>query len=214
MRILILILSMTIVVISICTSPHREMFVTPYNNPINYKNKNINESLPRELMLNVKYPTAFYYELNNDVFEVALKHCFNLQSTKIAQDKQWEPIAEKSVQKVYNALIEDIASLLIANAHHFKLPDGSSHPLQIVHDKLLQTSIHHTKRSILMKCEFIFYREGKYQGKHVHALCMWNKDRTFTYLDMRVVGTVFADNIGMWPVRQFDEFFEINTKWR
>jgi hypothetical protein len=195
----------------------QDLGLDPYGTPMN--KALINDSLSRDLETTIKYPKAFYYELPNAEFNAAMKTCFNVTDTPTPiEPRLWEPIAPVLADEAHAIVKDSIAVLLREKADAFKLPDGTAPPLQVVHDRLVQAQIAPVPKpstsddapqlyDYRIKSEFIFYRESKYQGKHVGFVCTVSPDGLVEYLQANVIGVVSADNIGMWPVMPLDGDF-------
>ena len=196
----------------------QDLGLDPYGTPMN--KALINDSLSRDLETTIKYPKAFYYELPNAEFNAAMKTCFNItyQVSTPTETRMWESIAPVLADEAHAIVKDSIAVLLREKADAFKLPDGTAPPLQVVHDRLVQAQIAPvtTPKSspdspqlydYRIKSEFIFYRESKYQGKHVGFVCTVSPNGLVEYLQAQVIGVVSADNIGMWPVMPLDGDF-------
>ena len=211
---------------SCCLASEGEGFtVRPFNDNMDYKNKGeepwnhhvVHDSLLPVLETNIKYKNAYYYELDNDAFVQALFECFQV----VGQGKQdvmqavikkdpWTPVTlDADALASYNAVRDTITDTLKSNTSCFKLPDGSSLPLQVVHDRLQSASISISKEDgknvtvvkYLFKLEMILYRESKYQGKHIGCVCINDvTNRKIVFVQMKILGVVSADEIGLFPV--------------
>jgi hypothetical protein len=208
-----------LLIIALFMVKSREPFVDAYGAPLD--NKLENDSLPLELEMKVKYPKAFYYELDNKAFERGLQECFNVaqkpDALAILNQTGWDPIENSMVTDIYATILATVKGLLIQKASYFALPDGSAPPLQVTHNRLIKAAIHlddsadaDTVPSYLVKAEFTFYREGKFQGKHIGALCYIPPNNGLRFLQMNIIGVVNPDTIGLWPVRPLDNFFNIH----
>lgn len=193
-----------------------ESFIDPYGTPVD--KLMINDSLSRDIDTTIKYPKAFYYELPNAEFNVAMKTCFNIPDEARTETRLWESIPPVLADEAHAIVKDSIAVLLREKADAFKLPDGTAPPLQVVHDRLVQAQIAPVPKpktnddspqlyDYRIKSEFIFYRESKYQGKHVGFVCTVSPDGIVEYIQARVLGVISADNIGLWPVMPLDGDF-------
>lgn len=155
--------------------------------------------LLRDLVTDVKYKNAYYYELDNDSFDAALQRSFQ-PSTQGLKETTWSPadITSVPVQTAYTALIDRITSTL-RSPQAFSLPDGSFSRLQITHDRLIDamigTSATATTTVTMLKSEMTWYRESKYQGKSIGCVCTVDDSGNVNFVQMKVLGVVSADHI-------------------
>lgn len=180
------------------------------------------KSLLPILETDVKYEKAFYYELDNVALEKALTSTFNSSTLtdaakETSSDAGWQTIDNDQVAVTYNYVLKDMKKTFKTNRDAFRLPDGTDPPFQIVHDALLNVAIKYdlSKDSkelsdipwYLLKYEVIIFRESKYQGKHLGIVSVVDPEGGITYLQMKVIGVVSADDIGIWPVKALDTTF-------
>jgi len=193
----------------------------------------------------VKYPRAYYAELNNDAFQKGLQTLFQ-QSCDVEKEalvgiKDWpvgptppEGVIGTYVSEAYDAavrFINDRVTTGEASRAALQLPDVSdTTKIQMVHDRLTEYAVAPAAdagapgpSSLRLTIDVVFYRFAKYHGKHVQfvvratpslsdgsmptafgpanaAVPVWK----ITVVAVRVVGIVYADQIGLYPVLASD----------
>lgn len=160
-------------------------------------------SLRRELQTDIRYQTAYYYELDNDSFEEALSKCFG-SSSHSAQNaitaSKWMNVSviEPSVLKAYRQAKNMFVYLLDRGNQFFVLPDSSNPALQLAGDRLT-AGAYNAMGTFLIKCEFVVFRQNKFQGKHIGCVCTVKNDphsgAITSFIQLKVIGVVSADNI-------------------
>ena len=175
----------------------------------------------------VKYPNAYYYELDNTAFMNGLRKALVVPCTLVSEaisNDNWSPSKfplesgvspPNDVMDAYNSCVNTISSRL-NGAASLKLPgDSPSKPskIQIVHDILKSYKVHKTSTLLpmyLIDMELLFYRESKYQGKHVGLTCTVKKNMKggwFTnVVAIHLLGVVPEDQIAMFPVTADNPF--------
>lgn len=154
---------------------------------------------------------ASYFEVDNYTFDMALQNTFRNTCQKTTyRDSDWlqeiQPEmfnVSPTLLKAYNDVITYVKDTVNASPM-FK--DNTKEPIQIVHDRWISFRNHRTsKTKTLLRIEMIFYRSGKFQGKHVtmgiivDTSMKENIDR-YTVIQTKVEGVVPEDAIGMFPV--------------
>lgn len=192
-------------------------FVVATNADISYVNTSENpwERHPIESVatdLKTKFDTAYYYELDNAEYDVAITNTFQYPCRKapeILRADNWTEVESMTeVRTVYDKLIEYIKNT-VNNSDYLQLPSDNPNKrpvIQIVHDILVQAKRHvATKDKYLLYLEAILYREAKYHGKHMRftAIAEYDDKRrewSFYIIEAEVVGVVYEDKIGIFPV--------------
>ena len=206
----------------------KEGFVTGYNDTIDYTNTGpepwnhhpVNAMPLMDTALPLRYQKAYYFELDNSTFEIALGLAFNLPNTAAASDieasESWEPLSfgtggtcGSDCIKAYTAAKEFLATTLVRSASLFRLPDGTSPPLQVIHDVLIQAACAtNNKNKYLMYIDFVLYREAKYQAKSIRTVCIVELPNGLTptarFLEMNVTGVISEGDFGLFPVTGVD----------
>jgi len=166
--------------------------------------------------LNFRYKKAYNYELEDDVYNTALSHTFQLDKGAVCLVKndytEEQPLNRTLPAQVENAYKEATKFIegSMKNSVHFDLPDGTLqiiNPIQMVHDRLISYQVHKKiPDNYLLYIDAIFYREAKYHGKHVGfiALVEKNKGWKVTVMEAHVKGIIFEDQIAMFPVQGND----------
>ena len=189
----------------------------------------------------VKYPRAYYTELNNDAFEKGLQTLFQ-QSCDIEKEalvglKDWpvgptppEGVIGTYVSEAYDVAVRFISDRVTtgeASRAALQLPDPSDNTkIQMVHDRLTEYAVAPLAdagasgpSSLRLTIDVVFYRFAKYHGKHVQfvvratpSLSEGSVPTVFgpanapvpvwkiSVVAVRVVGIVYADQIGLYPV--------------
>lgn len=156
--------------------------------------------------------TAYYYELDNAEYDLAITKTFQYPCSKAPQfvnDSEWRIIKLGSdVRTAYDELIKFIINRLNVS-DYMKLPSDNPNKrpkIQVVHDVLVQAKGHVTiPFKYIIQMEMILYREAKYHGKHVRVSAIVEYDKrkkkwNCIVLEANVLGIVYEDNIGLFPV--------------
>jgi hypothetical protein len=216
-------------------SPHGvgvgESEITGYNDTIDITNKSVepwehhqvHALLPMDLP--VKYPKAYYYELDNQTFQNALNKSFHLaalspmSSMATPGQENWQRVTttDTDILVAYSTAKNYLSQVLVDKAKLFQLPDGSSPNLQIIHDVMVSIYKYKYKTTstgegekYLINMDVILYRESKYQAKSVRCVCIVTRlPNTNTWkvkvVDMHVTGVISEGDFGLFPVVGFDE---------
>jgi len=186
----------------------------------------------------VKYKKAYYNELGNSAYVGALQGLFQL-SCEIQRDAEasirgWkagpvppEGAAGAYVTEAYNATIAHVSERVLGETgtRALALPDASDRAkVQLVYDMLAEYGVGPVNEAAVgaggppelrLTVECVFYRFGKFHGKHVQFIVMakpellgtseaavprWN----IVVLGVRIIGIISADQIGMYPVEASD----------
>lgn len=170
---------------------------------MNGDDRRVDDNMPLlpDMISEVKYKKAYYYELDNDTFNAALQTTFQPSVMSYLSDYAWSAgnINDVPIQKAYASVIDRITNTL-RSPQALSLPDGSFSRLQITHDRLLDAMIGIPKNSndstlTMLKCELTLYRESKYQGKNIGCVCTVDDQNNVYFVQMKVIGVVSADNI-------------------
>ena len=204
-----------------------ESEIMGYNDTVDITNKGVepwehhqvHALLPMDLP--VKYPKAYYYELDNETFQKALKKSFHLAALSPISMESWQFVTttDADVLAAYSTAKNYLSQVLVEKANLFQLPDGSSPNLQIIHDVMVSIykykyEMDSTNETVdvkyLINMDVILYRESKYQAKSVRCVCIVTKvPNTNTWkvevVDMRVTGVISEGDFGLFPVVGFDE---------
>lgn len=171
------------------------------------------QSIPIDLP--TKYPLAYYAEMDNASFEKALKATFaspeTCKATEVAlKQEEWITIPSTEpmgMGHIFETQILPLMEKTIRESPHFQEVNGQ---LQIAYEKRVHMYRHVSKKDVyLTLVEFLLYREGKYQGKHVEVgMLLENHQGTWNYqvVTARVVGIVFEDRFAMFPVEARNPF--------
>lgn len=198
--------------------------VVAANDSINYSNKGtepwnhhpIASSVPVDIV--TKSDKPYYYEFDNAQYDIAISKTFEYpcklapdllnNSLWIIVDLGEDSPARSGAMVAHQKAVEFIGNKL--NTSEFmQLPfdNPSKRPkIQVVHDVLTQAKIHkNNKYKYILNIEVVIYREAKYNGKHVGMTIMtdynpYTKAWTFNALEINVLGVVYEDNIGLFPV--------------
>ena len=206
---------LAVIVLVLLQSGFQESFVTGYNDTIENTNRGPEpwnhhkvNALPAS-DLPVRYPKAYYYELNNTDFQQALSSAFNLPAAGGAgQDEEWGPtIFGVDIMEAYTTVINLLTTTLIEKAYLFRLPDSTSPPCKVIHDVLTSVYVNTNKPQYLMNIDVVLYREAKYQAKSVHTVCVVDAsgDKPIArFVEMKVVGVISEGDFGLFPVVGMD----------
>lgn len=165
-----------------------------------------------EIDIKTKFDTAYYYELDNAEYDVAITKTFQYPCRKapeILRADNWRDVESlDDVRVAYDNLIAYIKKT-VNSSDYLQLPSDNpaKRPvIQIVHDVLIQAKRHVvTQNKFLIYLEAILYRESKYHGKHMRFTAIAEYDATlknwsFYVIEADVVGIVYEDKIGIFPV--------------
>ena len=200
------------------------------NNPWNHHP--VQESLP--LNHRIRYPQAFYYELDNAAFQEAFDRAFHISTSSpwyraALKTNEWlgpysPSDADVSWKDGYASFFAYVQATL-RSSPEFCLPgtirDASkdtSVELQIVHDRWRRFFVwNKTPNVIRIDVELLLYREGKYQGKHMLVFAVLEQTRPghveVHIVQANVVGVVPSDGIGMHPVLPIDKEAVQEASW-
>lgn len=170
----------------------------------------IQDSLPVEY--NVEYPTAYYNELKNEQFMEALNKAF-AGFVVMPNGAEWSTAVPVDTSHVPPQPILDGYSMIVPwflevinKAPYFNLPGDAAAPFQIVHDYwnswASSTLVPGRTRYDM---EIILYREAKYHGKHVSLQVVMDDQKVTGVMNMKILGIVFEDHFGLFPVVHSDE---------
>jgi hypothetical protein len=186
----------------------------------------------------VKYKKAYYNELGNSAYVAALQGLFQL-SCEIQRDAEasisgWktgpvppEGAAGAYVTEAYNAAVSHISERVFSEtgARALALPDESDRAkVQLVYDMLAEYGVGPVDEAAVgaggppalrLTIECVFYRFGKFHGKHLQFIVMAKPELLGTseaavptwkifVLGVRILGVISADQIGMYPVEASD----------
>lgn len=231
---IVAIIAITALVIWIAISPRflREKFanVVAANDIITYSNKGpepwnhhpISSSIPIDIVTKSNKP--YYYEFDNAQFDVAISKTFEYPcklAPELLNKNAWSIVdltedspARSGALVAHQKALEFVKARMNAS-EHMQLPydNPQKRPqIQIVHDVLTQVRLNVGKSSkYILNMELVIYREAKYNGKHVSMTIMTDyssmtKSWTFDVLEINVLGVVYEDNIGLFPVvASYDE---------
>lgn len=191
----------------------------------------------------VKYPKAYYSELGNGPYLAALQGLFQL-SCEIQREAErdlasWptgpvppERALAPHVKEAYDAAVWHIGGRVqsAAGALALALPDASDAArVQMVYDTLAEYGVGPVNAAAVgadgppnlrLTVECVFYRFGKFHGKHVQFVVRAIPELTsrtlgggngapvptwkIVVLGLRILGVVSADHIGLYPVEARD----------
>lgn len=172
----------------------------------------IEDSLP--LDYDIKYPTAYYNELNNTQFLEALNKTFQPNqlllngedwTAEIVVDKQHIP--PKEVQDGYKKLIPWIQDMLnVKGRPFFKLVGDETAPFQVIHNHWNSWSkFLYMPNKFLYNIDVLLYREAKYHAKHVRFQIILQDQKLIHIASIKIIGIVLEDKFGLFPVIQSDK---------
>lgn len=179
--------------------------------PDAWNRHSIQDSLPLDYV--VKYENAYYNELDNRTFIEGLYRAFQPNSllmngsdwiNQIQVDK--EHIPPKLLQDQYRTIVPWIEQGLNANAgEYFRIPGDASAPFQIIHDHWNSWSKNiMVPNRFLYNMDVVVYRESKYHAKHLRFIIVADKQGIVGVVSIRMVGIIFEDKFGLFPVVQSD----------
>lgn len=166
----------------------------------------------------IKYKDAYYYEMSNHEYEIALKETFSMKQcnalASALNENEWTEEIQPSLITdttwigVYDEWLAKFTKDLVKSPF-MQLPSSSE--IQVVHDRWMSARKHRTNPALLrMDVEVILYRFGKQHGKHVSLSVLANKkdDAVFSTADVwsytivaiEVLGVVPEDQIALHPV--------------
>ena len=231
---LIALLALGLIVLA--TRKQLERFANPTDARSPWDRRPISTSVDTDLV--VKYPKAYYAELGNSAYSAALQGLFQL-SCEIQRDAEatiatWksgpvppEGAAGTYVAEAYAAAIAHISDRVLGptGASALALPDASDRAkVQLVYDMLAEYGVGPVDAeavgpsgppSLRLTVECVFYRFGKFHGKHVRFIVratpqlLGGSDasvprwRIFV-LGVSILGVISADQIGLYPVEARD----------
>lgn len=152
----------------------------------------------------IKYPYAYYYELENADYERRVKSIF-IRPYIGPREPKWQPAdtAPPVFMEAAEYVGAEIAKIMRDNPA-MCLPDGNVIPIQTVQRRLTGWSYGPLdKMLILIEC--IFYRENKYTGKVVEFFvnCKLTANQKWAWFvqALNVTGEVAEDQIGLHPIQ-------------
>jgi hypothetical protein len=162
-----------------------------YRHPIN--------SIPRNLL--AKYDSAYYYELENDIYMKAFYKTFKTEEyllPEVYKNKSlWSEIFDAStssriIEDGYNSFIYYLQDV-IYNTTNFILKEDPTYSkkIQIVHDIFSNYRTHNKEYfSYLIRVEVLLYRENKYNAKHIgmHVIITNNSYNPIITMKPKVCG--------------------------
>lgn len=166
----------------------------------------------------IKYKNAFYYEYDNDEYMKKLNIIFNVR--RIFNEGEWYTYnlndnTPDDILSSYNKCI-NILTKRLNNNNTLLLPNEKKVQIQIVHDVLLKYYRNRDSTDLFAyNIELVLYRESKYQGKHIALRIVYNKKyETLFVTDLKIIGVVPEDKIGMFPIVATDPYDinELSTK--
>jgi len=196
---------------------NQDNMIKPYNTRISYINigdepwnrHSITSSVPYDI--NVSTENAFYYEFDNDTYNMKLKEIFksNCEELIIATEgNKWtkwmnpktKDMKEKSkLTTYYNIILSIIHDKLNSSKIMHLSGDNPQKEIQIVHDLMKRYRQNITnKEYYLFDIELICYREGKFHGKHIKLYVVSN-GKQVNVIAMKIIGVISEDNIVLYP---------------
>jgi hypothetical protein len=222
--------------IILATRKQMERFANPTDARRPWDRRPISTSVNNDPV--VKYPKAYYNELGNSAYVAALQGLFQL-SCEIQRDAEatiatWksgpvppEGAAGTYVAEAYAAAIGYISDRVLGptGVSALALPDASDNAkVQLVYDMLAEYGVGPVDveavgasgpPSLRLTIECVFYRFGKFHGKHVRFIVRATPQllgggaasvpqwRIFV-LGVQILGVISADQIGLYPVEARD----------
>lgn len=196
-----------------------EAFVVASNEVVPQKNYTdaiwdrhpIEDSLPLDYV--VKYPNAYYNELDNTAFMNGLISTFRPNplmfngsewTKEITVDRENIPpiILSEQYKRIITWIQERLNSV---SKTFFSIAGDEPAPFQIIHDhwKTWSKNLLMTNR-FMYNIDIVVYREGKYHAKHIQMVVVTDKDSILGVVDIKIVGIIFEDKFGLFPVVQSD----------
>lgn len=177
-------------------------------------------SVPEDLT--TKYPRAFYSELSNAEFEKALIQTFGSKDTckplaLASKPDNWytTPLdANKTVVSIFDVFVVPKLQEIMVSSPFFKGVDGV--PKVIYHNVTSISKHKQMSNTYLVQSDMILHREGKFNGKHVQLAVVLSQEKgtqwQYNVVSAQVIGIVFEDQIGMYPVEAKDPFDRLQTE--
>lgn len=223
MKVILLITTILVAVVLSAVRWRREDFRLPQAHNLDIKYVNDGEepwsrhpisSLHQNLDITIKYPKAYYYELDNSKMEAALAICLQTGVYLPSETLEWTTVDfDGTVLSAYNDVLNVTRTLLNTGARAFVLPDGSSKPFAVVHDVLVGSHATQDRSIYSFKYELILFRESKPYGKHVQCAAVVDiKNMVAYFVQAKVVGSVPADTMGLFPIMSYDPTNITNSK--
>jgi len=170
----------------------------------------IQDSLPIDYI--VQYPNTYYYELSNEEFLNALTHTF-IRSMIQMNGAEWtietpvdrSHIPPKDISSGYNLIVPWLEEK-INSSGNFNIPGDKTAPFQIIHDywKSWSSSIFIPNR-FLYTVDVLIFREAKNHAKHTSFKIVVENEKIKGIIEMGIVGIVFEDKFGLFPVSHSDK---------
>jgi hypothetical protein len=170
----------------------------------------IQDSLPVDYIS--QYPNTYYYELSNEEFLNALTKTFEDFMIHM-NGAEWTPetpvdrdhIPPKNVLTGYEQIVPWLEKKINSN-DNFSIPGDKTEPYQIIHDywKSWSSSIFAPNR-FLYTVEVLLFREAKNHAKHVSFKIVIENEKIKGITEMGMVGIVFEDKFGLFPVIHSDK---------
>lgn len=184
--------------------------------PDPWNHHQVTGSIPLDLVPKSNRP--YYYEFDNAEYDTALKDTFKYPCAHAADilkvtdwiivDLSADSEARSEVATAYDKTITYIAEKVNAS-EYLQLPydNPNKRPaIQVVHDVIVQAKKHvRDNFKYVLSIEIILYRESKFHGKHVSMTSITTYDPNkkkwnFYIVEVNVLGIVYEDQIGMFPV--------------
>lgn len=181
----------------------------PWNkHPITY------ESIPIDTP--IKYNKAFYYEMDNAMYDKALQSTFSHNceaAKKVFVNTSWRLLDPTNLDNdkiriltIYPSVIKYMTTTL-NQSKYMKNKNGSPYLIQIVHDHILRTYQHLTSSNqFIIELETILYREFAAHGKHLRFKIFVEQSKNIEVVitELDILGIVPAEIIGFHPVLPID----------
>ena len=165
-----------------------------------------------------KYPNAYYHEIGNADFDMNLKAtfatdrpCTALESTLNSND--WQKTSEVPVgfQHVVDTSVVEHIQKRLNESPHFAKNGGL---VQVVYKRVIEILRNASKMdTYLVRLETLLHRKNKFHAKHVEFGILLEKQDTLkgqqweiNVVSVRVVGIVFEDRFGNYPVEPNNPF--------
>ena len=153
----------------------------------------------------IKYPKAYYYEYENDLYNEKLLEIFMPKYTQYQDDSLSYSKPTHRVLDAFEYVTSDIAKRV---RHAPELAMKGAAPIQMVERSLIAFR---TDATVTLRFQCVLYRENKYAGKRVEfcvdmiqfGIGLWRTD----YLFVSVIDTVSEDKIGIFPLVESDTPF-------
>jgi len=185
----------------------------------------INSSIPYDVNVKKEALNVYYYEFDNKTYNKKLKEIFknNCEELIIAIDGNiWNNWINPKTIKDTNTIEKIIKKYKqiykffydkINNSNIMDLPgEDVNQKIQIVHDIMIRYRTHSQYDEYCMfDIDFILYRAGKFQGKHVKIIAIINGD-DINIIFLRIIGVVSEDKIVLHPFKGYDSLNDNNFK--